>query len=199
MLQALLAERFKLKVHNDTKPMPGFVLTQGKGKHRLKEADPSAKTGCQTQALAVRVVEGRAIPESSSSCRNITMEAFAKELRTIASGYFTTPVINDTDLKGSWDFDLKFTPKVLAGAAGPENVTIFDAVEKATGLKLEERSLPRTVLVIDEVNKTPTANSPDIEKMIRALPPAEFEVATLKPLDPNAPFRFSGPIGVHDA
>jgi uncharacterized protein (TIGR03435 family) len=196
MLQALLAERFKLKVHNDTKPMPSFVLTQGKGKHRLKEADPSGKTGCQTQGLAIRMADGRAIPETTSSCRNVTMEAFAKELRTIAPGYFTTPVINATELNGSWDFDLKFTPKSLAGAAGPENVTIFDAVDKLIGLKLEERSLPRTVLVIDEVNKTPTANSPDIEKMLPALPPAEFEVATLKPLDPNAPARFSGTIGV---
>src|SRR5262245_47169006 len=38
MLQALLADRFKLAVHNETKPMPTFVLTQGKGKHKLKEA-----------------------------------------------------------------------------------------------------------------------------------------------------------------
>ena len=196
MLQALLAERFKLKVHNDTKPMPGFVLTQGKGKHRLKEADPSGKAGCETRALSIRMVEGRAIPETSSSCRNITMDTFAKELRTIASGYFTTPVINATELNGSWDFDLKFTPRSLVGAAGPDNVTIFDAVEKAIGLKLEERSLPRTVLLIDEVNKTPTANSPDVEKMLPALPPAEFEVATLKPLDPNAPPLFRGTIGV---
>src|SRR5262249_7200141 len=121
---------------------------------------------------------------------------FAKELRTIASGYFTTPVINATELNGSWDFDLKFTPKSLAGAAGPDNVTIFDAVEKAIRLKLEERSLPRTGLGIYEVNKAPTANPPDVERMLRALPPAEFEVATLKPLDTNAPFRISGTIGV---
>src|SRR5579884_2150456 len=44
MLQQLLADRFKLVVHNDTKPVAGFVLSQGKGKPKLKEADPAGKT-----------------------------------------------------------------------------------------------------------------------------------------------------------
>src|SRR4029450_12403218 len=47
MLQALLADRFKLVVHNDTKAIPGFVLTLGKGKPKFKEPQPSAKTGCE--------------------------------------------------------------------------------------------------------------------------------------------------------
>jgi uncharacterized protein (TIGR03435 family) len=196
MLQAVLADRFKLVVHNDTKPMPSFVLTQGKAKHKLKEADPSGKTGCQTQPLAVRTVDNRAIPQTISTCRNITMEAFTKELRTIAGGYFTTALIDATALKGSWDFDLKFTPKVLEPIAGADAVSILDAVDKQIGLKLEERTLPRTVLVIDQVNRKPTDNPPEVEKKLPSLPPAEFEVATLKPVDPNAPFRFGGVIGI---
>src|SRR2546428_12856721 len=51
MLQSLLADRFKLVVHNDTKPVLGFVLSMGKGKPKLKEADASGKTGCQPQPL----------------------------------------------------------------------------------------------------------------------------------------------------
>jgi uncharacterized protein (TIGR03435 family) len=39
MLQALLADRFKLLIHKDTKPMDAFVLMEGKGKPKLKEAD----------------------------------------------------------------------------------------------------------------------------------------------------------------
>ena len=42
MLQTLLADRFKLKIHTDKKPMPAFVLTLGKGKPKLKESDGSA-------------------------------------------------------------------------------------------------------------------------------------------------------------
>src|SRR5215831_92644 len=41
MLQSLLADRFKLVVHNDTKPAAGLVLSLGKNKHKLKEADPA--------------------------------------------------------------------------------------------------------------------------------------------------------------
>jgi uncharacterized protein (TIGR03435 family) len=196
MLQAVLADRFKLVIHNDTKPMPSFVLTQGKAKHKLKEADPSGKTGCQTQPFAMRTVDNRAIPQTTSTCRNMTMEAFTKELRTIAGGYFTTAVIDATELKGSWDFDLKFTPKVLEPIAGADAVSLFDAVDKQIGLKLEERTLPRTVLVIDQVNRKPTDNPPEVEKKIPSLPPAEFEVATLKPVDPNVPFRLGSVIGV---
>src|SRR5438876_413095 len=48
MLQKLLTDRFGLKVHNDNKPLPVFVLTMGKGKPKMKESDGS-KNGCQGQ------------------------------------------------------------------------------------------------------------------------------------------------------
>src|SRR5271156_1677099 len=47
MLQALLADRFKLVIHKDTRPIQGFVLSVGKGKPKLKEADGSGERGCQ--------------------------------------------------------------------------------------------------------------------------------------------------------
>jgi uncharacterized protein (TIGR03435 family) len=195
-LQALLADRFKLTVHNDAKPMTTFVLAQGKGKHKLKEADSSGKTGCDIQPMTVRMVEGgRVIGQTSVSCHNMTMTAFAADLRRLASGYFTTAVMDSTELKGAWDFDLKFTPKSL-GPLATDVVTIFEAVDKQLGLTLEEKSLPRPVVVIDQVNRKPTDNPPGLEKKLPALPPAEFEAATLKPVDPN--FRQTAPgfIGV---
>src|SRR5581483_1943713 len=45
MLRQLLSDRFKLIVHNDTRPMPRFVLTSGKGRHKL-EASTSENSGC---------------------------------------------------------------------------------------------------------------------------------------------------------
>ena len=54
MLQALLADRFKLVVHKDSKPFDAFVLSVGKGKPKLKEADGSGEPGCQSQPLASR-------------------------------------------------------------------------------------------------------------------------------------------------
>src|SRR5580658_7971861 len=49
MLQALLAERFKLAVHMDNRPVQAFVLTVGQGKPKMKESDGSGEPGCQGQ------------------------------------------------------------------------------------------------------------------------------------------------------
>ena len=43
MLQSLLADRFKLTIHNDSRPVTGLVLSLGKGKPKLKEAQPADK------------------------------------------------------------------------------------------------------------------------------------------------------------
>ena len=64
MLQALLADRFKLAVHKDSKPLSVFVLSMGKGKHKLKEAD-GVGTGCQPQP---QTPQPGVIPQQAISC-----------------------------------------------------------------------------------------------------------------------------------
>ena len=188
MLQALLADRFKLVVHNDTQPISGFVLTVGKGKLKLKEAQPSGNPGCQFQPRPpVASVPGQiSIPPMTVSCHNLTMEAFAAELRRLANGYINNAVVDSTGLTGSWDFDLKWTPQGLLPLAGADGITMFDAVDKQLGLRLEEKKLPAPVIIVDQVNRTPTDNPPDIEAKLPTLPPAEFEVADIKPTTPGA-------------
>src|SRR5262249_48378208 len=90
------------------------------------------------------------------------------------------------------DFDLKWTQKALLPLAGADGVTIFDAVDKQLGLKLEEQKLPTPVMVVDQVNRKPTDNPPDLGAKLPKLPPAEFEVADVKPMDPGA--RQTGPL-----
>src|ERR1700680_4719888 len=155
MLQALLADRFQLKVHNDTKPMPLFVLSRGKGKPKLKEAAGSGNSGCQPQP---QKPEPGTIPYAMVQCRNMTMEGFARNLRFMAGAYMTNPVVDSTGLKGSWDFDIKWTGRALLAQAGPDGISIFDAVDKQLGLKLEAQKLPTPVIVVDSVNRKPTAN-----------------------------------------
>jgi uncharacterized protein (TIGR03435 family) len=132
MLRALLADRFKLVVHRDTKPVPGFVLTMGKGKAKLKEADGSGETGCSAH---VQRGEG-AVQYWLATCRNMTMEAFAETLRGLDIRYLTSPVADQTGLRGARDFDLKWTDKRLFPYAGADGVTLFDAVDRQLGLKL---------------------------------------------------------------
>jgi uncharacterized protein (TIGR03435 family) len=190
MLQALLADRFKLVVHKDTKPIQGFVLTVGKGKPKLKPADGSGEPGCVPQPLPPPSPDF--IPPQVVSCHNITMDAFAPALRGMAGAYLTGPVLDSTALKGAWDFDFKLTARGLLTLAGADGITVFDAVDKQLGLKLEPGKVPMPVIVVDSVNQKPTANLPEVTTALPAPPPPEFEVASIRP---NAPGADLGPPG----
>lgn len=200
MLRALLADRFKLTVRPDTKPAAGHVLLLGTGKHKLKDAADSAAPGCQIQPVQPRPpssVPGQLVlPMTSLVCRGVTMETFAADLKRLATGYVTNAVLEQTGLKGSWDFELQFTPWALLGIAKSADratgISLFDAIDKQLGLKLEARGIPTPVLIVEQVNAIPTANAPDAASKLPPPPPLEFEVADLKPVDPNAPL--TGPI-----
>jgi uncharacterized protein (TIGR03435 family) len=75
---------------------------------------------------------------------------------------------------------------VISLIAGAEKITVFDAVDKQLGLKLEEQKLPSSVIVVDQVNQTPTPNPPDLAAKLPPLPVAEFEVADIKPVMPGS-------------
>lgn len=184
MLQELLTDRFKLVVHKDMKPMPRFVLTVGKGKPKLKEADGSGEPGCQGQPPAQPSPD--TIPLQEFSCRNMTMAALAAFLLRQAPSYLTSPVLDSTGIKGVWDFDIKWTMKGLLPLAGTEGITVFDAVDKQLGLKLESQRVPIPVLVVDSVNQKPTANSPGAMTSLPPPPAPEFEVASVRPSPPGA-------------
>jgi uncharacterized protein (TIGR03435 family) len=184
MLQNLLTDRFKLKLHKDTKSVPSFVLSLGKGKHKLKESEGPGNTGCQGQP---QTPEPGVIPLNVVSCRNLTTEAIAQTLRQIAGGYVTAPVVDSTGLKGAWDFDIKWTGRGQLAAAGADGISIFDAVDKQLGLKLEPSKVDTSVYIVDSVNEKPTDNAPGVITKLPAAPPAEFEVADIKPSMPDSP------------
>jgi uncharacterized protein (TIGR03435 family) len=183
MVRALLADRFELLVHRDTRPASGFLLTVGKGKTKLKEADGSGESGCSTR---VQRGEGT-VPSWVATCRNMTMEAFAETLRGLDGRYVSSPVGDQTGLGGTWDFDLKWTDKRSLPYAGADGITLFDAVDRQLGLKLLTGKVPMPVLVVDRVNQKPTPNSPDAAALLPPLPPPEFEVASIRPVRPGTP------------
>jgi len=181
MLQSLLADRFKLAVHNDTRPLPAFALSLGRAKHRLKEADPSSPTGCEYQSAGGSV---------SVSCQNLTLDAFAQSLADYARDYLgRNPVVNSTALPGAWDFDLHWNSRALAVPLGAERLTVFEAVEKQLGLQLDLRTAPSPVLVVDRANEKPTPNAPNIAQLLPPRP-LEFEVAEIKLSRPEEMFNF---------
>jgi len=188
MLQSLLADRFKLVVHTGSAPMPAYVLSVGKVKPKLKEADDSGKSDCQFQDPPKNLPPGT-VPYIAFSCHNTTMETFANNLHEWAGGYLTNPVVDSTGLKGAWDFDIKWTARGQLSKAGADGISIFDAVDKQLGLKLDLQTAPRPVLIVDSANQKPTPNPPGLEKILPTPPPAQFEVATIKPSKPDVELR----------
>jgi uncharacterized protein (TIGR03435 family) len=188
MVRSLLAERFSLVTHTGSKPMPAWVLTVGKGKAKLKEGDDAGKSDCQYQEPPPNQAPGT-VSNIVFVCHNTKMDEFAKDLHDWAGGYLTDPVVDGTGLKGAWDFDIKWTGKGQLQRAGADGISIFDAVDKQLGLKLDLETAPRQVLIVDSVNEKPTPNSPSLEKVLPTPPPAQFDVATIKPSKPDADFR----------
>jgi len=182
MLQTLLADRFRLAVHNDTKPLPGYALTFVKKSAQLKASTgESDTTGCK-QAPAERTPGG--IGFVSYSCHGVSIAALAESLGGMAPGYIRgSPIVDQTGLKGSWDFDIKWNGRAQVADAGSDGISLFGAIEKL-GLKLGLQDVSLPVIVVDSVNQKPTDNPPGVTK---ALPdvPVEFEVADIKPSPPG--------------
>jgi uncharacterized protein (TIGR03435 family) len=186
MLQSLLAERFKLVVRQESKPMPAYALTVGK--HLLiKEADGSGETGCKQSLQGLPNGPGGDGPVMISSltislsCRNMTIAAFVDRVPVPRqSSAVNRPVVDQTGLKGEWNFDFKFS---LGGAPG-DTVPISDALDKQLGLKLDSVTLPMPVVEVQSVNQKPTPNAPEEMKSFPPLP-TEFDVAEIKPSAPG--------------
>jgi uncharacterized protein (TIGR03435 family) len=188
MLQALLAERFGLAIKQETRPVPRYALVVGKGGSKLKSAAGSGTPGCQPQQQAGGGRGGpsdlASVPNIKVSCRNLSAAAIADNLHQMAGGYLDHDVIDSTKLEGAWDFDLEWTPRGALAAKGAEGISVFDAVDKQLGLKLEMKNIPLPSLAIESVNRKPTANPAGIETTL-ALAAARFEVATIKPANPD--------------
>jgi uncharacterized protein (TIGR03435 family) len=206
MLRSLLVDRFELVVHNDTKPLPAYVLKAG-GKPSLKTANNEGDAGCKLEAPSASLQEGAiranilgvqtvlgADRTIHLFCRNVTMAAFAEAIPGLpAVNLGNHPVLDRTGLKGAWNFDFRWTfaPNLLLADQGG-SISIFDAIEKQLGLKLETEPVPTPVIVVDRVNQKPTANPPGVARAFPAVPaPEKFEVAAIKPVDSGfGPPRF---------
>jgi uncharacterized protein (TIGR03435 family) len=178
MLQALLADRFKLVVATEMKPLPAFLLKAGKGEPKMKPAaDPNGQTGCRYQPPDPPPPPSAPFPSTILlKCSNMTMEQFADGLGDFASSYLNHPVVDQTGLKGPWDFDFRFSWRPVAG----DRITVFDAVDKL-GLSLAAGTAPRQAVAITSMRDTPTPNPADIAKLLPAPPLPSFEVAVIRP------------------
>ncbi len=188
MLRPLLAERFGLVIRKGTNPVPRYVMTVGKGGSKLKAAAGGEDSGCKPQPNGGRgdPNDPASMPNIKVACRNLTSADIASNLRQMAGGYLDHDVIDQTHLEGAWNFDLEWTARGALAAKGPDGISVSAAVDKQLGLKLELQNVPLPSMVIEHVNRRPSANPPDAETALMEAPP-RFEAATIKPADPGKP------------
>ncbi len=157
MLQAFLEQEFKMAHHQEQRPTDVYALAAAKGGPKLQKAAGSGERNCQ------RIVAGSDNPAAKGLssiqggfvCANMTMADLAALLPEMAGGYIQMPVLDLTGLDGTYDFKLVWTGVALLDQGG---ITVFEAMEKQLGLKLESRKLPVPVTVIDHIEKLPDGN-----------------------------------------
>jgi len=206
MMQRLLADRFKLTLHHDSKPMAVYTLSVAKGGPKLTEVDPVTLSAPPQPGSATIPPPPPPSPSGSAASlargplppgamrmmmgpnnRHITGNTTIARLCDMLSNLTDRPVIDLTDLKGTYAFDLSWTPDesermggkfgsamamAHAGAeppasnSGPQpgpdandpGPTLVQALQANYGLKLEAKRNPADILIIDHTEKVPTEN-----------------------------------------
>jgi uncharacterized protein (TIGR03435 family) len=166
-LQALLADRFKLAVHTETKEASIYALTVAKGGPRLTASKPSdapAPPPNLPPGAVVRNYPTDGTPRGGtmrmSGPGNLTVTAMTMpQFATMLSSQLHRTIVDQTGLTGTYDFTLQWTPDNLstsptggdAQAPDPTGPTIFTAVQEQLGLKLESTKGPVKTVVIDHI------------------------------------------------
>jgi bla regulator protein blaR1 len=151
MEQSLLADRFKLKVHFETREMPVYALVVAKDGPKLTPA----KDGESSKISTLGNEQG-----SEMTATAVTLDEFAKSpLLTGPAG--VRPVLDQTGLNGAYDFTLKWKSELLdsnaANGTGIDSPSIFTAIQEQLGLRLVPSNAPVEVIVVDQIER-PSAN-----------------------------------------
>ena len=159
-LQALLADRLKLKVHFESHQEPMFAIVTGKNGSKLTPATPSAE-GQQGQGILVRY-NGQA---AEMTAKGVTLENLASWL-TGYSEMGGQTVVNQTGLTQRYDFVLNWTREgaLSNGEKSGESESptgtgpaLFTALQEQLGLKLVNSRGPVEIIVVDSIGR-PTEN-----------------------------------------
>jgi uncharacterized protein (TIGR03435 family) len=140
MVQKLLVDRFQLKFHSDRREMSCYTLTVAKGGPKI-EATKSAPDALQDQT-------GRNNGDQASwRFTNNSMDEFAKFLQWVLD----RPVVDQTGLKGKYDFKLTWTKDNAPASEENAAPSFFTAIQEQAGLKVEPSRGEVEVLVVDHV------------------------------------------------
>jgi uncharacterized protein (TIGR03435 family) len=173
MLRALLAERFKLRAHHETREMPVYSLMKARRDGSLGPNITPADVDCVAVMQSRRGGPPPAPPQPGQkidcgfligvgrmNVGGMPMISLARSLSSLVG----RTVVDKTGLTGGYDFELTYAPEGLGGLPVPPNgvpphegapnaPTIFTALQEQLGLKLDPRRATVDVLVIDSIEK----------------------------------------------
>jgi len=158
MMRALLADRFKLAVHNETREIPVFALVPvrpGKSGPELRphpdqSSCPPVADGIQCGGLFV--LPPREPGRQRVGARNVSLELIARTLTDM--GNLGRPVLDRTGLTGTFDFSLEWTPDSGVNPAPDTSGPPFqEALKEQCGLKLESQKGPFELMIVDRLEQ----------------------------------------------
>jgi uncharacterized protein (TIGR03435 family) len=152
MEQSLLADRFKLQVHFETVEMPVYALVAAKGGPKLTPAGD----GESARLSAVGIEQGMKMTAAA-----VTLDQFVRSPFLLGAVGGRT-VLDQTGLKGLYDFTLTWAPEPLAASETAKSAvadapSLFAAIQEQLGLRLIPSRAPEEVIVVDHVER-PSAN-----------------------------------------
>jgi len=141
MTQALLADRFQLKVRRGTKEMPVYALVVAKNGPKFKESGPDEQSLLRLES------------PGKGAVMTVTKGSMAQLANQFSNrNGVDRPVIDKTRLAGAYDYKLEWGDNTGAGADA-DVLSIFTAIQEQLGLKLEKTTSAIEVLIVDYAAK----------------------------------------------
>jgi len=218
MEQSLLADRFKLKMHVETRDEPVYALTVTKGGPKMtpaKDVTGGAHVNPNPGSMAAEELKRGLIVQAKG--RNFVMTVKGMTLDTFVDALVTQKetagrqVVNQTGLTGAYDFTLTWGPEDTPASDGGDlteatEPPLFTAIQQQLGLKLADGKGPAEVVVIDHIEK-PVFDSAEVpgkvpvvatalavgQRLLGSLMPAAFVQEKAAPSDGSVrakPFQF---------
>jgi uncharacterized protein (TIGR03435 family) len=135
-MRSLLADRFQLVAHHETRQLPINALVVAKGGPHLT---PSTSEG-----LTIHNQKGRV------ECKKVTMKQFAENSLTNRMG---RTVVDKTALTGEYDFDFRYAEDLAGSSPDSDLPDFLTVLREQLGLRLETQQGPVDVIVIDRAEK----------------------------------------------
>jgi uncharacterized protein (TIGR03435 family) len=140
MVQSLLADRFKLKVHHEVREVAAYALVVGKHGPRLQPAKPAdTGGGVRINGALQQSLSEHEVPDGWSM----------SQLASVVANFVPRPVVDRTGLPGTYSFSMRFAHTT----EDFDNPDVATALQEQLGLKLESSSTNLEMVVIDHIEK----------------------------------------------